>query len=162
MLTAPELRDYCQPEIIIQTARSTSARGTKKTLTLCQGHLPSAVLPLPPHTGNSWMFWRPRSRATRSCGHLSHCCEAILAEIYVTDRQHLCKGFYHPFIVPVRWNTNVMPKAGYYAVKVGKRPGIYTTWSTFHVLISERVVIDYYCNQGGLPRTGGRLSLRKV
>jgi len=77
------------------------------------------------------MFWRPGSRATRSCGHLSHCCESILAEIYVTDRQRFCKDLYHPSTVPVRRNTNVMPKAGYYAVKVGKRPGIYTTWSNF-------------------------------
>ncbi|KAI0245979.1 ribonuclease H-like domain-containing protein [Lactifluus subvellereus] len=28
----------------------------------------------------------------------------------------------------IRWYTGIMPKAGYYAVKIGKRPGIYTTW----------------------------------
>jgi ribonuclease HI len=79
----------------------------------------------------------PRSRATRSCGHFSHYCEAILAEIHGTDRHRLCKSSYHPSSLAstVRRNTNDMPKAGFYAVKVGKRPGIYTTWSHFRSFI---------------------------
>jgi len=75
------------------------------------------------------MLW-PGVSATRrgSCGYFSRHCQVILAEIHVTDRPHLYKSLYHPPTVAVRRNTNVMPKAGYYAVKVGKRPGIYTTW----------------------------------
>jgi ribonuclease HI len=52
-------------------------------------------------------------------------------EIHVTDRHHLRKGLHHPLTLALRRNTNAMPKAGFYAVKVGKRPGIYTTWSHF-------------------------------
>jgi hypothetical protein len=52
-----------------------------------------------------------------------------------------------------------MPKAGYYAVKIGKSPGIYTTW--LHFIYHPEIVIDH-CNQGRLPRAGGRLSLREV
>jgi Caulimovirus viroplasmin len=35
----------------------------------------------------------------------------------------------HSSLYSIRWYTGEMPKAGYYAVKIGKRPGIYATWS---------------------------------
>ena len=95
----------------------------------------------------------PGLRATRSCGHLSRYCEAILAEIHGTDRHRLCKGSYHPsfLALTVRRNTNFMPKVGFYAVKVGKRPGIYTTWSHFRSLIIDAplltVVIREDCRE---------------
>lgn len=56
-----------------------------------------------------------------------------------------------------------MPKAGYYAVKIGKTPGIYTTWFafSFSILVPWSIDIDL-CHQGRLPRAGGRLSLREV
>jgi hypothetical protein len=71
-------------------------------------------------------------RATRSC-HSSRCCQAIPTSI---GRHHLCY-LIHPssLALTARWNTNVMPKAGFYTVKVGKRPGIYTTWLHFSSLI---------------------------
>jgi ribonuclease HI len=72
-------------------------------------------------------------RATCSCGHFSRYCEARLAGTHGTDSHRLCKGSYHPssLALTVRRNTNLMPKVGFYAVRVGKRPGIYTTWSHF-------------------------------
>jgi ribonuclease HI len=65
---------------------------------------------------------------TRSCGHLSRLCHAISTNSHVTGHQYCCKELYHPSTVPLRRCTTIMPKAGYYAVKIGKRPGIYTTW----------------------------------
>jgi ribonuclease HI len=62
---------------------------------------------------------------TRSCGHLSRLCHAISLHI---NQQYCCKELYRPSIIPLRRCTTIMPKAGYYAVKIGKRPGIYTTW----------------------------------
>jgi ribonuclease HI len=74
---------------------------------------------------------------TRSCGQLSRLCHAISANFHVTDHQHRFKGLYHPSTITLRQCTTIMPKAGYYAVKIGKRPGIYTTWSLFFsILIS--------------------------
>lgn len=51
-----------------------------------------------------------------------------IANIHVTGHQYRCKELYHPSTIPLRQCTTIMPKAGYYAVKIGKRPGIYTTW----------------------------------
>jgi hypothetical protein len=65
---------------------------------------------------------------TCSFGHLSRLCHAISANSHITGHQYLCKELYHPSTVPLRRCTTIMPKAGYYAVKIGKRPGIYTTW----------------------------------
>jgi ribonuclease HI len=65
---------------------------------------------------------------THSCGHLSRLCHAI--SLHVSHQYH-CKELYHPSTVPLRRCTTIMPKAGYYAVKIGKRPGIYTTWLHF-------------------------------
>jgi viroplasmin len=65
---------------------------------------------------------------TRSCGHLSHFCHTISAKSHITGYQHRRKGLYHPLTVQLRLYATIMPKAGYYAVKIGKSPGIYTTW----------------------------------
>jgi hypothetical protein len=55
-----------------------------------------------------------------------------------------------------------MPKAGYYAVKIGKRPGIYTTWLHYSSILVPRSNVIDPSYQGRLPRAGGRLSLREV
>jgi len=57
-----------------------------------------------------------------------------------------------------------MPKAGYYAVKIGKRPGIYTTWlhCSFSFWYLCQLLLTLFFYQGRLPRAGGRLSLREV
>lgn len=65
---------------------------------------------------------------TRSCGYLSRLCHAISAKSYVAGHQYRCKELYHPSTVSLHRCITIMPKAGYYAVKIGKRPGIYTTW----------------------------------
>src|SRR6267154_2480589 len=65
---------------------------------------------------------------TRSCGYLSRLCHAISGNSHFTGHRYRCKNLYHPSTVPFRRCTTIMPKAGYYAVKIGKRPGIYTTW----------------------------------
>ena len=56
--------------------------------------------------------------------------------------QHRLKKLYYPLTVPLRRCTTDMPKAGYYAVKVGKSPGIYTTWLHFvHIFISWSLLL---------------------
>jgi ribonuclease HI len=59
---------------------------------------------------------------------LSRLCHAISANSHVTGHQYRRKELYHPSTFSFRRCTTIMPKAGYYAVKIGKRPGIYTTW----------------------------------
>jgi ribonuclease HI len=66
------------------------------------------------------------------------------------DHQHRRK-VYHPSTVPLRRCTTDMPKAGYYAVKIGKSPGIYTTWlhphSSFSVPFLLTLVIREDCRE---------------
>lgn len=75
---------------------------------------------------------------TRSCGCLSrlcHACHAISATSHVPGQHYRRKELNHPSTIPLRRCTTIMPKARYYAVKIGKRPGIYTTWLHFFLSI---------------------------
>ena len=76
------------------------------------------------------MLW-PGVRRTCSCSHFSRFYHTISTDSHVTSRLYHRKGLHRPSTVSLRRCTTIMPKAGYYAVKIGKRPGIYTSWLLF-------------------------------
>ncbi|KAI0298058.1 ribonuclease H-like domain-containing protein [Multifurca ochricompacta] len=70
----------------------------------------------------------PRARTlTCTSGLLSHNYKAILAHSHILR----CYSLYHHFLFSLvvrTYTDHTMPKAGFYAVRIGKSPGIYTTW----------------------------------
>lgn len=91
---------------------------------------------------------------------------SILVTVHSHAHHHsrTSQSLSHLWAIAVRYCSGIMPKEPrvYFAVRVGRKPGIYTTWLHFDTLLNKRIIVNSFRDQGRLPRASAPLSSRGV
>jgi hypothetical protein len=79
---------------------------------------------------------------------------------HVHHHSHTSQRLSRPWAIAIRCCCGLMPKEPrvYFAVRVGRKPGIYTTWLHSTPLLLNATSLTLLCEQGRLPRASVPLS----